>query len=177
MIYVSEIFETEPEQFATPLQGLTYKTLKELNIPFFRVDTGEAITMEDCESIGEKLSTDIVKTLFLCNRQKTEFYIYVTRGDKPFVTKDFSATMGISRVSFGPADLMEEMLGSKIGAATVFGVIKDTENKVKVVFDKDITEQEWYGCSDGATTGYMKVKTEDVINGLLPFTNHELIVI
>lgn len=29
--------------------------------------------------------------------------------------------LGASRVSFAPADLMEKMLGTKIGAATVFG--------------------------------------------------------
>ena len=41
---------------------------------FERVDTDEAVTMEDCASINRKLQMDMVKTLFLCNRQQTSFY-------------------------------------------------------------------------------------------------------
>lgn len=54
----------------------------------------------------------------LCNRQQTAFYLFITSGDKPFHAKDFSAALGVSRVSFAPAARMEQMLGTKIGAAT-----------------------------------------------------------
>jgi Ala-tRNA(Pro) deacylase len=30
---------------------------------------------------------------------------------------------------------------------------------VQVVFDKDVVSEEWYGSSDGTTTGYMKIRT------------------
>ena len=33
---------------------------------------------------------------------------------------------------------MEQILGVKIGAATVFAVLMDKENLVQVVFDKDV---------------------------------------
>ena len=102
-------------------------------------------------------------TLFLCNRQQTEFYLFITCGDKPFRSKEFSAALHVTRVSFAPANLMESMLGTKIGAATVFSSLLDTAASVKIVFDKDILDEEYYGCSDGTTTGYMKVKTEDMI--------------
>ena len=67
---------------------------------------------------------------------------------------------------------MEQILGVKIGAATVFGVLMDRENLVKVVFDKDVLLEEWYGCSDGTTTGYMKVKTELIVNNFLTYAKH-----
>lgn len=37
--------------------------------------------------------------------------------------------------------------------------------------------EEWYGCSDGTTTGYMKIKTDDIYKKLLPFANHSAAVI
>lgn len=148
--------------------------MRELSIPFERVDTDEVITMEDCVEVNKKLEMNMVKTLFLCNRQKSEFYLFITKGDKPFSSKDFSSGMGISRVSFAPAELMEKMLGTKVGAATVFGAIADTENKVHIVFDSEVLSEKYYGCSDGTTTGYMKLKTDDVVNKLLPYTNHEM---
>ena len=94
-------------------------------------------------------------------RQQTEFYLFVTCGDKPFRSKDFSAALGISRVSFAPAELMEEMLGTKIGAATFFSALSDTERKVRFVIDKAVLGEKYYGCSDGTTTGYMKLLCSD----------------
>lgn len=67
---------------------------------------------------------------------------------------------------------MEHILGVKVGAATVFGVLMDKENLVQVVFDKDVLLDEWFGCSDGTTTGYMKVKTNLIVNNFLTFANH-----
>lgn len=173
MLYVSDVLTYAPLQFSNDLQEKVYAFLSKFQVPFQRVDTDEAITMEDCVEINRKLDMEMVKTLFLCNRQKTQFYLFVTKGDKPFRAKDFSAALEISRVSFAPAELMETMLGTKIGAATVFSCLVDTESIVTVVLDMDVVNDEWYGCSDGTTTGYMKIHTKDVLDKLLPFTNHK----
>lgn len=168
MFYVSPILTTVPASFQTPLQEKTYQALTELAIPFERVETDEAITMEDCIQIDARLKMEMVKTLFLCNRQKTSFYLFITTGDKTFRSKDFSAAMGIARVSFAPVEMMESLLGTTIGAATVFSVLADSAKEVQLVFDKDVLAHDWYGCSDSTTTGYMKIKTTDIYQRLLP---------
>ena len=170
MFYVSDIYTNEPKEFKNELQEKVYKTLKELDISFERVDTDEAITMEDCIEIDNKLDMNMVKTLFLCNRQKTDFYLFITTGNKKFDSKKFSQEMEIARVSFAPIELFEEMLGTKIAAATVYSSL--INNKIQIVFDKDVLQEKYYGCSDGTTTGYMKVKTNDIVNKFLPYTKH-----
>ena len=172
MFYISERYTTPPGSFITPLQRESYLCLERLGIPYERVDTDEAITMEDCVLINEALQMKMVKTLFLCDRQKTSFYLFVTTGDKPFSAADFSKATGVSRLSFAPAELFEEMLGVKVGAATIFSAITDAERKLKIVIDKAVANEEYYGCSDGTTTCYMKMKTTDVINKLLPELKH-----
>lgn len=172
MFFVSDIYKTAPKEFQTPLQQNTYQTLEKLNIPFERVETDEAITMEDCIQINQKLDMEMVKTLFLCNRQQTAFYLFITTGSKPFRSKNFSNALGVSRVSFAPAELMEKMLGTKIGAATVFSAILDNQNKIQIVLDKDVVSSEWYGCSDGITTSYMKIKTEYITDKFLKSVKH-----
>ncbi len=72
---------------------------------------------------------------------------------------------------------MEHILGVKIGAATVFGVLMDKENLVQVVFGKDVLLEEWYGCSDGTTTGYMKIETKLIVNNFLTYAKRILTVI
>lgn len=177
MFYVSNPYQTAPKQFKSLLQEKTYAALSHLQLPFERVDTDEAITMDDCTLINKKLNMKMVKTLFLCNRQHTAFYLFITVGDKPFRAKGFSATLGVSRVSFAPSELMEQMLGTKIGAATVFSALLETAEQVQIVFDKDVLSEEWYGCSDGTTTGYMKIKTEHIIQHFLPYTKHNPAII
>ncbi len=172
MFYVSEPYRTALQQFRSPLQEKTYAALDDLQLPFERVDTDEAITMDDCIQINEKLNMKMVKTLFLCNRQQTMFYLFITAGDKPFRSKDFSTALGVSRVSFAPSEWMEKMLGTKIGAATVYSALLETARNVQIVFDHDVLSDEWYGCSDGTTTGYMKIKTEDIIRKFLPYAGH-----
>lgn len=176
MFFVSDIYTTPPKEFITPLQEEVYRTLENLHIPFERVHTDEAITMEDCVQINKKLNMKMVKTLFLCNRQRTNFYLFITVGDKPFKSKDFSNALGISRVSFAPVELMEKMLCTKIGAATVFSAILDKSNEIQIVFDKEVIKEEWYGCSDGTTTGYMKISTKKIINDFLSFIGHYPII-
>lgn len=177
MFYVSTVKTAAPDEFRTELQEMVYRTLGELGIAFARVDTDEAITMEDCVHINHTLDMKMVKTLFLCNRKQTEFFLFVTPGGKPFKSREFSEALGVSRVSFAPADLMETMLGTKIGAATVFSALLESAKEVKVVIDRDVAGEEWYGCSDGTTTGYMKVRTAQIIDALLPHAKHEPVVV
>ena len=177
MFYVSEVKTKAPENFQSELQQKIYETLAHLDIPFEMVDNDPAITMEDCVLINERLDMKTVKTLFLCNRQQTNFYLFVTLDGKPFVTKDFSSALGISRVSFATEELLFSMLGTKVGATTVLSSIIDTENKVRIIFDKEVLKNEWYGCTDSTTTSYMKLKTADVLEKYIPFTKHEITVI
>ena len=173
MVLVSEAYTSVPEISNTPLQEKVYQVLQELDMAFQRVETDEVITMEDCQQINERLEMDMVKTLFLCNRQKTNFYLFVTCGDKPFKSKEFSQALEIARVSFASAEQMAEMLGTKIGAATIFSTLLEEAKKVQLVLDKDVCDQEYYGCSDGTTTGYLKLKTSDVLDKFLPYVKRQ----
>lgn len=173
MFYISEIQNIAPEVFNTELQEMVYNTLQKLRIQFQRVDTDEVISMEDCIPINKKLNMKMVKTLFLCNRQKTEFYLLVMTADKPFRAKEVSKALGLPHLSFAPIDLFEKMLGTKIGAATIFSVMLDVENAMQVLIDKDVISEQYYGCSDGTTTGYMKIRTASLINYFLDFAKHK----
>lgn len=172
MFYVSEVKTTAPSEFKTALQKMVYTTLEKLKVPFERVDNDDAISMENCILINEKLNMQTVKSLLLCNRQQTDFYLFITTADKPFRTKDLSRVLGISRLSFAPVELLETMLGTTVGATTIFGVLMDTANKVQVVFDKDILSEEWYGCSDGTTTSYMKLSMDWIVNVFPAYSKH-----
>ncbi|WP_425415006.1 hypothetical protein [Pseudobacillus wudalianchiensis] len=83
----------------------------------------------------------------------------------------------MSLVSFASLEQMENILGVKVGAATVFGILKARKISHKLFFDKDALLEECYGCSKGTTTGYMKVKTMEVIDKFLPSKKYKPTVI
>ena len=174
---ISQIFTTPPTDRREPAEQNCFELLEKLHIPFERVEHDPAFTMVVCREISEALYVQVCKNLFLCNRQQTAFYLFITNGNKPFRAKDFSAALDIDRVSFAPAELMEQKLGTNIGAATVFSALLDTENAVQIVFDRDVLSEEWYGCSDGTTTGYMKVKTDQILHRFLPYTKHAPLIV
>ncbi len=177
MFYVSEVKTTPPEDFKTPLRKKVYETLEELDIPYKRVDTDEAVSMADCVHINDRLDMDMVKTLFLSDRKGNQYYLLITKGDKKFDTREFSKQMDVPRVSFAPKDKFDEILGAKLGAATVFSALIDDDHEIQIVFDKDVVDTEFYGCSDGVNTGYMKIRTDDILNKVLPHSGHNYKVI
>ena len=77
----------------------TYDLLDKLGMEYWRTDHAfmKADTMEDCKVIDDCLGATVCKNLFLCNRQKTNFYLLMMPGDKPFKTKELSHQLGIAR--------------------------------------------------------------------------------
>jgi len=177
MFYISEITNTAPAQYRTALQKKVYETLDGLQIDYDRVDTDAAVEMEACLAIDRKLGVPIVKTLFLCNRQQTQFYLFITCGDKPFSSKKFSTALEISRVSFAPAEKLEAMMGSEIGGTSVLGALLDSSRDVHIVFDRDTVSGPWFGCSDGTAYSFMKIKTDDLLGKILPHAHHDYQII
>jgi len=165
--YVSELIDTSPDTFDTPLQQLVYKTLEFAGIPFQRVDTDPGITMEDCAHISARIGVDIVKTIFLCNRQQTEFYLYVTSHDKPFVTREFCSALGIPRVSFASAEKLWELTGVHVGATTILSAAWPACAGVHLVMDASLAAAEWFACTDGTPTCFVKLRTRDVLEKYL----------
>ena len=81
-----------------------YDLLERLDISFTRADHPAAFTMEECEAVSQALHTPICKNLFLCNRQKTAFYLLLLPASKPFRTKEITAQLGCARLSFAGED-------------------------------------------------------------------------
>ena len=62
-------------------------------------------------------------------------------------------------------------------AATVFSGLLESAKDVRFVLDRDVLREEFYGCGDGTTTGYLKLRTADVVERLLPYLGHPATII
>lgn len=149
-----------------------YDLLDKLGIEYKRADHPAAETMEACLEIEKVLGVEICKNLFLRNRQKTEFYLLMMPGSKPFKTKDITKQLGCARLSFAEAEFMEEFLDITPGSVSVLGLMNDKENRVRLIIDKDILEGEYIGCHPCINTSSLAIKTEDILNKFLPAVGH-----
>ena len=156
-----------------------YDFLDGLGIEYYCVDHRDmpADTMEACEVIDATLGCTICKNLFLCNRQKTNFYLLMMPADKPFKTKDLSAQINSARLSFADAQAMLQYLDITPGSVSVLGLMNDTACTVQLLVDKDILTDEYIGCHPCVNTSSMKIKTTDIFDKIISATNHTKTVV
>ena len=173
----SEIFTTAPTGGHCEVEMAAFALLDQLKIPYERVEHDFADTMEDCAAISDALGVRICKNLVLCNRQKTVFYLLTMPEDKPFYTKDLSAQINSSRLSFAPAEKMEELLGCTPGSASILGLMNDHEHQVHLLMDQETYEAEYFGCHPCKNDGSLKLKTADLLNVFLPHVGHSVTVV
>lgn len=169
-----ELYEGRPENEKGRAQKeiRVYDKLDELNISYFRTDHEQADTMEACNEIDKVLDVTICKNLFLCNRQKTNFYLLMMPGDKPFKTKELSVQIGSARLSFGEASYMEEYLDTLPGSVSIMGLMNDKDNKVQLLIDEDVIKGDYLGCHPCVNTSSLKIKTKDAVDIFLPAIHH-----
>ena len=154
-----------------------YDLLDSLGIEYQSIDHAETMTMEACAAVDAALEATICKNLLLCNRQQTQFYLLMMPGDKPFKTSELSKKIGSSRLSFAPGELMEQLVDITPGSLSVMGLMNDRENRVQLLIDEEVLTGEYIGCHPCINTSSLRMKTEDLINKIIPAMSHTIQVV
>ncbi len=172
-----ELFKGRPADMTgrLPREIRTYDLLDELGIEYLRTDHERTDTMEECLEIDKILEVLICKNIFLCNRQKTSFYLLMMPGDKVFKTKQLSAQLGTSRLSFAEPEYMMKYLEIEPGSVSVMGLMNDKENAVQLLIDEDVLKGEFLGCHPCVNTASLKLRTKDILEKFLPAVGHDYI--
>ena len=153
----------------------TYDLLDRLGVEYERIDHEPTMTMEDCKEVNQLLEAVICKNLFLCNRQKTAFYLLMIPDTKVFHTKDLSAQIGSARLSFAKPEYMEEFLDITPGSVSVMGLMNDKEHRVQLLIDEDVLDGEYIGCHPCINTSSIRFKVKDLIEKVIPAMGHDFV--
>lgn len=155
-----------------------YDLLDQLAITYERVDHEPANTMEACKEIDKILAPAVIcKNLFLCNAQQTKFYLLMIREDKKFKTKEISKQIPSSRLSFAPAEKMQEYLNITPGSVSVMGLMNDKDKNVQLLVDEDVLNATYFGCHPCVNTSSLRVKTADIFGTFLKAVEHDYITV
>ncbi len=156
----------------------TYDLLDRLGIPYQRLDHTATYTIEACRDIDKRLGIHICKNLFLCNAQKTSFYLLMMPGEKKFRTAVLSKEIGSARLSFASPEYMEQFLDITPGSVSILGLMNDTGNHVRLLIDEDVIQgHEYIGCHPCVNTSSLRIRTADILEKFLPFVGHPYTVV
>ena len=167
----------DSDEGRSEVETRTYDFLDSIGIQYETVCHEATYTMEQCQEIEKTLGVPICKNLFLCNRQKTDFYLLCMGPDKPFHTKDLSHQIGSARLSFAPKESLWKLLHCIPGSATILGLMNDTDHRVRLLMEREVYEAEYLSCHPYICTSSLKLKTEDILHKFLPHTGHEVTVV
>ena len=172
-----------------------YDLLDSIGVDYDRLDHAPAMTMEVCDAVYAAFgrmtleefkaedSNDrtkhaiICKNLFLCNRQKTKFYLLMIPGDKKFLTKNLSAQINSSRLSFAGEEDMLNFLDVTPGSVSVLGLMNDHDHIVQLLIDSDVLQSEYVGCHPCINTSSLRMKTKDLMEKVIPALQHEPVIV
>ena len=167
------LYHGRPQEKRIPKEERCYDLLDRLGIEYYRVDHEHADTIEACEEVEELLGCKICKNLFLTNRQQTDFYLLIMPGEKPFKTKLLSRQIGSARLSFASPEHMEQLLDITPGSVSVLGLMNDKDRAVRLLVDRDLLQEENFGCHPCINTSSLRFATKDLFDTILPALERE----
>ena len=116
---ISPIYTTAPNTTGCSVrENEAFALLDSLGIKYERVEHEAAMTIDACTDIDRTLNTALCKNLFLTNSAKTDWFLLLLPGEKPFRTRVVSDQIGSTRLSFGSEDKMLEYLNLTPGSVT-----------------------------------------------------------
>ena len=172
-----KLFSGRPEDERIAKEQRCYELLDSLGVEYMRADHDYADTIEDCHEVEQVLGCEICKNLLLTNRQMTDVYLLLMPGDKPFKTKILSKQIGSARLSFASPEQMLEHLDITPGSVSVLGLMNDKENKVRLLIDKELLQQEYIGCHPCINSSSLKLRTVDITDKFLHAVKHEATIV
>ena len=111
--------------------GIAHHTIQHPAV--FRVGEGEAIKAA--------MPGGHTKNLFLKDA-KGQLWLICALGETAIDLKRLHGVIGSARLSFGRAELMQQVLGVTPGSVTLFALINDTGHRVRLVLDRALFDRE-----------------------------------
>ena len=140
-----------------------YEVLKKLNINFEKRDHQAVFTCEEANEFTGDMKGVHTKNLFLRNNKGNNHYLVVTKDSKTLNIKDFEKKIGEKNMSFASKERLLKYLGLTPGGVSIFGLINDETNSVKLIFDSSILENEYINSHPNVNTTTLNLTVVDLM--------------
>nr|WP_315020098.1 prolyl-tRNA synthetase associated domain-containing protein [uncultured Aminipila sp.] len=139
-----------------------YSELKRLNMSYEIIEHPPALTSEEADAYIEGKEGVRTKTLFLCNRKKTNFFLIVIDDTKRLDMKKLGELIEEKGMQFASEEKLMEKMGIKSGSVSIFGLLNNRSKDIRVYIDKDIFSEKTMTFHPNDNTKTLFILTEDV---------------
>lgn len=116
--------------------------LDELKIAYEVVTHPAATTTELADKYIEGIEGVRSKTLFLRDKKKKNFYLVILDDKKSVDMAKLASLTGEKRLQFASADSLKEKMGLEPGVVSIFGLLNNKDQDIKIYIDKEIINEE-----------------------------------
>jgi Ala-tRNA(Pro) deacylase len=150
--------------------------LASLSIDASTVEHPPLHTVEDSRALRGDVPGGHTKNLFVKDK-RDQLFLLVLGETTPVDLKRVHERIGAKgRVSFGSAELLEEVFGVQPGAVTPFGAINDKAGRVSVILDEAMMRAERLNFHPLVNTRTTGLASSDLVK-FLRSTGHEPLVV
>ncbi len=142
-----------------------YKYLDNLNISYQVVNHPKAYSTEDADKYIEGYEGIRTKTMFLYNKNKTNFYLIVMDENKRIDFKKLEEELQEKKLKFSSDEVLFEKLKLEKGVVSIFGLLNNKDNIV-ILFDEDIINDLPLTFHPNENDATIFINSEDVIKFL-----------
>lgn len=155
------------------MKDTIFQELDKLGIEY-REKTHPAVftVAESKQHLSEKVP---VKSLLLREKRGSEFVLVIMAGDKRLDTNKVSEVMGVKKMMFARPEELKETLGVTPGSVSLFNLLYDKSDRVRVLVDKQLLDESEIGFhpNDNTSTIFIPGKS---ISAFIDKTGHKYTV-
>ena len=136
--------------------------LDALSIHTTTVEHPAVFTVAESSELERQLPGGHTKNLFL-KCKKGVIYLVVALGEAAIDLKTLHKKLGSGRLSFGSAELLQEVLGVKPGSVTPFALINETAGLVTVILDEAMMRHDLLNYHPLENTATTNIARDDLL--------------
>ena len=136
--------------------------LNSMGIQFKIVEHEPAYTTEEADKYIEGYDGVRTKTMFICNKKKTNYYMIIMDDSKRLDINKFKEIVSEKQMKMASEEALKEKLGIEPGMVSPFGLLNNDEKDVKIYMDKEIITEEIMTFHPNDNTKTLFITTKDL---------------
>ena len=141
-----------------------YDFLERKGIRHEVTEHGTVFNMEELDAVEMPHKDRLAKNLFVRDDKKENYYLITVRGERRVDLKEFKRTFGTRHLTFAGEEDMKRLLGVLPGSVSPFGLLNDSEHKVRFFVDRSFLEDDGLiGIHPNDNTATVWLNIEDLL--------------
>lgn len=149
--------------------------LKEMSIDFLYYKHEPINNVVDGLKYGSNIKGVHCKNLFIKDT-KENLYLIIALDKKKIDFKEVASKINSKRLTFASPELLQKYLGVEPGCVTPFGILNDTEKKVRLIIDEEVLKEEEVSFHPLVNTETITIKSKDFIRFIEHFGQEKIII-